>query len=136
MEFPPHGFKKISVKNDAGLFDPGFKGDIFNLDEYIKDSLNREKPDYLLFRGLFPQWDNTSRRIQANVFHESTPAVYQAWLQGLIRYTRQHLPADRQFIFINAWNEWAEGAYLEPDRKFGYAYLNATARALQDQTGT
>jgi len=130
LEFPPHGFKKISIKSDVGLFDPGFKGDIFSLKEYIADSLSREKPHYLLLRGLFPQWDNTSRRIQANVYHESTPMVYQDWLQGLMQYTVKNLPEDRQFIFINAWNEWAEGAYLEPDRKFGYAYLNATARAL------
>jgi len=136
MEFPPHGFNKISIKNDVNIFDPGFKGDVFSFREYMNESLNREKPEYDLFRGLFPQWDNTSRRIQAHVFHESTPALYQEWLSGLCRFARESLPPDRQFVFINAWNEWAEGAYLEPDRKHGYAYLNATAKALINLRGS
>ncbi len=50
----------------------------------------------------------------------------------MIRYTEATLPADRQFILINAWNEWAEGAHLEPDSRFGYSYLNSVGRALSD----
>lgn len=87
--------------------------------------------DYPLFRSLVPTWDNTARYgAQAHVLHDFTPPVMQRWMEELIRYSERHLPADRRFVVVNAWNEWAEGAHLEPDTRFGYAYLNAIGRAL------
>jgi 2-polyprenyl-3-methyl-5-hydroxy-6-metoxy-1,4-benzoquinol methylase len=56
--------------------------------------------------------------------------AYYRWLCKVIEYTRKTFRQDERFFFINAWNEWAEGAYLEPDKKYGYAYLNTTSRAL------
>jgi hypothetical protein len=42
----------------------------------------------------------------------------------------QKYPDEEQLVFINAWNEWAEGTYLEPDQKYGMGYLEATKRAI------
>ena len=83
-----------------------------------------------LFKCVFPMWDNSSRRVTSipSIFHGSTPALYADWLRYCLR---QAQPGD--FVFINAWNEWAESAYLEPDLHFGHAYLEATWRALQEE---
>ena len=102
------------------------------LPEVVKGELEREKPDYTLFRGIFPQWDNTARRKDPKIFYGATTELYQQWFEHIIKYTNNNLPTDRQLIFINAWNEWAEAAYIEPDAKYGYSYLNATARAMKN----
>jgi lipopolysaccharide biosynthesis protein len=81
-----------------------------------------------------PGWDNTARRgTTANIFVNGSPQAYEVWLRGIVDATKRDLPAGERFLFVNAWNEWAEGAHLEPDLKFGRAYLEATRRAL---TGT
>src|SRR5690606_2799701 len=90
-----------------------------------------EPKDFTYFRSIVPIWDNTARYgAEAYVVHGSSPQKYQEWLSTLIEYSKQTLPEDRRFILVNAWNEWAEGAHLEPDTRYGYAYLNATGRAL------
>jgi lipopolysaccharide biosynthesis protein len=77
-----------------------------------------------------PGWDNTPRRQDASfVIESSTPGAFQAWLETTIAETKRDLHGDERLVFINAWNEWAEGAYLEPDRRFGHAYLEAVRNA-------
>jgi len=89
-------------------------------------------PPYTWYRGTFPRWDNTPRKIfGAGIYINDSPQEFRRWLEGVIAWSREQLPVDQRFIFINAWNEWAEGAFLEPDRCYGYAYLNACARALE-----
>lgn len=86
------------------------------------------------FRSLAPIWDNTARYgADALMVHGSTPQLFQEWLEQSIAHARAHLPPDRRLIVVNAWNEWAEGAHLEPDTRYGYAYLNAIGRALSAQ---
>jgi lipopolysaccharide biosynthesis protein len=79
-----------------------------------------------------PGWDNTPRRASgARIWLGSSPARYESWLEGtLARF--EPFGVDEDFVFVNAWNEWAEGNHLEPDLKWGRAYLEATRRvALQ-----
>ena len=67
-----------------------------------------------------------------NVYVNNTPELYERWLKNAIEYTLKSFhPRDKRLIFINAWNEWGEGAHLEPDVKNGYAYLRATREALE-----
>ena len=58
------------------------------------------------------------------------PGAYQAWLQAMIEQTRLMHHGDARIVFVNSWNEWAEGAHLEPDKIFGVGYLQATRDAL------
>jgi Glycosyltransferase WbsX len=134
-EFPPHKHAVGHIGQDLKGLPEDFKGWVCDYELVARHSLTAPVPDYPLYRGLFPSWDNSARkRNQALIFHHADPSRYEYWLRGLVSYTRQNLVGDQRIIFINAWNEWAEGAHLEPDLKHGSAYLDATLRALSGQT--
>lgn len=83
------------------------------------------------FRCVTPAWDNTARRgSNGLVFVGSTPERYGAWLSDVVAETRREYHAEERLLFINAWNEWAEGAHLEPDQYWGLRYLAETRRCL------
>src|SRR5208337_4740988 len=78
-------------------------------------------------RAVFPSWDNTARTApRSYVVLNGTPANYEYWLAESIRRTVSDFPGQDRFVFINAWNEWAEGCYLEPDRRFQREFLETT----------
>jgi hypothetical protein len=82
---------------------------------------------------VLPGWDNTPRSGRRGlVFEGSTPALFHDYLRKAIRSVSSKPPVER-IVFLKAWNEWAEGNYLEPDSRFGHQYLDATRRALRDQ---
>jgi lipopolysaccharide biosynthesis protein len=82
------------------------------------------------YPGAFVDWDNTARYgMRGRVVKGANPNRFRYWLTQLVD-SLQAEPPDHRLIFINAWNEWAEGAYLEPDERFGYAYLEAVAESL------
>ena len=90
----------------------------------------REEAGLTTFPGAFIDWDNTARYgKKARIFKGANSERFQYWFDQLVKNTMQR-PVDEQFIFINAWNEWAEGTYLEPDEKNGYGYLEAIRKVL------
>lgn len=102
---------------------------IFDYATVVERMLAKPLPAYPYHRGVVPAWDNSARRAQhAFILKDSTPARYEHWLRQVARQAQAgpHAP----LVFINAWNEWAEGCHLEPDQRFGRAYLEATQRAL------
>ncbi len=134
VEFPPHQVTAADITYEMEDLDrENFGGDIFNYKDVVVSELHKDKVDYPLYKCVFPCWDNTARlNHNAHLFTGSTPGLYEIWLDYAIKHTKQCLPSKRQIVFINAWNEWAEGAHLEPDRKFGKKYLEATRRALRE----
>lgn len=99
--------------------------------------MGRPEPGYKVFPGITPAWDNTPRRrAGAHIFVGSTPKLFGHWLRWSVNRAAARFEGDEQLVFINAWNEWAEGNHLEPDQRWGRQYLEATARALAGRTRT
>lgn len=135
MEFPPHGVSReeILITPKMRIVNPRYEGHVYDYSTAVQRELRKKVPngcDY--YRCVFPSWDNEARRKgRGETFAHSSPALYGQWLKHACEHAAKELPADRRFVFVNAWNEWAEGAYLEPDRRYGYAYLQATADVLR-----
>ena len=131
IEFAPNTFPMSDFGNQVEMVNPNFDGHIYDYDSAITLAKNYSNPDYKKFRGICPQWDNEARMPgKSGVVANSSPDAYRDWLRMLCEFTTTHFAPEERLIFINAWNEWAEGAYLEPDRRYGYAYLRATASGL------
>jgi lipopolysaccharide biosynthesis protein len=121
----------MEMKNKLYPYRP-INGSVLNYDD-VADYYMSQPPitDFTYFRSIIPSWDNTPRYgSEAFIIHKSTPEKFQKWLDELIADAEERLPEDRRFVVVNAWNEWAESAVLEPDSRFGYAYLNSIGRAL------
>jgi len=132
VEFPPHNLRDASVNAEIQFFNP-FKGYVLQFATIARSYLTRDYADEPVFKTVFPSWDNTARTGQrAVVVLNGTPANYAHWLSSTIEKTLQAGASD-PLVFINAWNEWAEGCHLEPDRKYGRAFLEATAAAKRGE---
>lgn len=131
FEFPPH-FCQTCPAEEIIIIDENFAGTVYDMPSLV-DLKKEQHYSYKVFRTVFPSWDNVARKNEfATIFHNSSPGIYKEWLSSMLSYTYQNNQPAEQIVFINAWNEWAEGAYLEPDRKYGYAYLQATGEALRN----
>ena len=108
VEFPPHGhFRNPDIRSKRKNLSPSFSGKIFDYKHVVKRSLERKKTEYRLFRGVMPSWDNTARKKdRAYIYSGSSPELYEEWLRSIIRDSSQG--EANSFVFINAWNEWAE----------------------------
>ena len=135
IEFPPHKIcEGLDDKTSTvELLDQDFAGRVWKYDDVVASALAEPAPSFPLIRTTTPYWDNEARRPgRSTVMQGSTPAKFNAWLSRTIAFARKNPVHGEAFIAVNAWNEWAEGAYLEPDVHYGAAYLNALSRALHD----
>lgn len=130
VEFPPQGLAEQKAPTGE-ILNPDFAGNVADYRDMAIHYATREAPAYTRFKGVMPGWDNTARR-QNNSFciENATPGAFQAWLEETIEETRMQNYGDERIVFVNAWNEWAEGAYLEPDCRFGHTYLEAVKNAM------
>ena len=131
VQFPPHETQGAIVPPPSPTFSE-FTGQFFDYQEVAIKAVSAPQPSFNLFPGVMPSFDNTARRKQAaHAFLNSNPETYEFWLRGAIEKAKQQFTGEERIVFINAWNEWAEGAHLEPDQFHGHAYLEATNRAGQ-----
>lgn len=127
-EFPPVGSNTLSATPRAAVADlaPAFAGRLLDYSHLAKRFMSRPGPPFVRHRGVAPGWDNTARRgPRATVYLRPSPRLYARWLRAA-RAAEMTERGPDGLVFVNAWNEWAEGAYLEPDQLFGDAYLRAT----------
>lgn len=105
---------------------------IINYGRYIKFLSKQPQPDYKQYPCVTPMWDNTSRRKRnITMLTGATPELFGKWLRNVLKRFKPY-SKEENLIFINAWNEWAEGNHLEPCRKWGHSYLEETKKAIQD----
>ncbi|WP_401744447.1 glycoside hydrolase family 99-like domain-containing protein [Stenotrophomonas geniculata] len=131
VEFPPNMSNPRSLSAQQWLLNPAFNGDVRDWRELAAEIAARPLPDYPLYPGVNPGWDNEARRSgRGRVYLHASPRGYRDWLRTTIHERLAPAPASQRMVFINAWNEWAEGAVLEPDARLGHAWLQATRDAL------
>lgn len=109
------------------------KPDIFSYGEYVEFMKNRPIKNVKRYPCVSPGFDNSPRRVDKTFlcFKDSSPKIYGEWLKdSLLRY--DSFGDEENFVFINAWNEWAEGNHLEPDIKWGKAYIEKTKSIINE----
>lgn len=133
--FAPHKYFQGGASSYVRRLDPLFRGAAKSYAALAEAAMADMAKPYRYLPSVCPDWDNEARKPRRGTsFYGSTPALYGHWLEAASRYALE-APADERIVFINAWNEWAEGAYLEADRHYGYAYLAETARVFARVAG-
>jgi lipopolysaccharide biosynthesis protein len=128
VEFPPHNLSSTNINSQLKFYNH-FRGNVLQYAVIAQSYLDRTYSAARVFKTVFPSWDNTARAKQrALVVVNGVPENYEYWLAATIDIVKQSGRHD-ELIFINAWNEWAEGCHLEPDRWFGHEFLQATLNA-------
>lgn len=97
---------------------------IIDYKKFIDFDIQNANPN--VYPGVCPMWDNSSRRIghSAFILKNSTPEYFKYWYRQKTK-DENFKGLEDKFIFINAWNEWAEGNHLEPCEKWEKSYLKA-----------
>ncbi|MDX2479780.1 MAG: glycoside hydrolase family 99-like domain-containing protein [Desulfuromusa sp.] len=107
---------------------------IYNYQDVVENDLKYDfQQGWPIFPGVCPGWDNSPRRSEGSalIINDSTPELFKKWSLNKIKMTDWDLLPDR-FIFVNAWNEWAEGNHLEPCERWGTKYLSAIQSAIRE----
>ena len=101
-----------------------------DMEAFVAFDICQPRPDYTLFPGVCPSWDNSARRPkgQAILFRNASPALFADWTRAKTRGFQAE--SDKNLVFVNAWNEWAEGNHLEPCLTHGHGWLDALRQGL------
>lgn len=104
---------------------------VYDYDKACKTLTNRAPYFKNSVPGMFTSWDKTPRNgTKAMIYTGSTPEKFEKYLKCQMERCKKVY--DSEYLFITAWNEWGEGAYLEPDEQYGYGYLNAVKKVVEE----
>ena len=136
VEFPPHNMwlESIAVRGVDLKGKSAFLYHYGKLVEYLTDRMKEDHSDSpRIHHSVMMGWDNAGRRKDGWFTYcgFSLKALYK-WMLAVRKKTVREFPPEKRYCFINAWNEWGEGTYLEPDLKYGYACINTISKALYD----
>lgn len=131
LEFPPNNSSPPDITKQVKPVVDDFKSKVYDWRIFLERSFSYEKPNYQFFRSVTPAWDNTARKKNKGIiFHNSSPELFQInVVNAMFETVRCNTDFDKRLMFVNAWNEWAEGAHLEPDERYGYAWLSSVRNA-------
>ena len=124
FDFPPHhslGDFKIKNKNTIIYNELIYKNIVYN----YSNSKN-----FSFFRCSMLQWDNCPNLNRCEIYDYYSPEQFYLINKIIIDWTKKHYDKENRFFFINSWNNWYEGSYLEPDQKYGYASINSLSKAI------
>jgi Rhamnan synthesis protein F/Glycosyltransferase WbsX len=132
IEAPPLALADVvSASRKVRLANPGYAGSVLDYRTVADHARSRRPAEFALVRTVIPSWDSEPSEPGTGIsFVNDTPARYRRWLAASIAYAKARPVAGEALVFVEGWNVWDEGAYLEPDRDRGYAYLQATRDAL------
>src|SRR3546814_14011032 len=117
---PPRSTRTDTLFPYTTLF-RSWHGFRYDYEATLLNATERGRPDFKRYPAAFPMWDNTPRQpLYGTSFDNATPEKFQYYLEQKIEEARSFFVGDERLVFINAWNEWAEGAHLEPDPVTGH----------------
>lgn len=129
-------FAPTGCSFDKAIIEQSSEREVFNYAKAVDNRYSQKQyynhyPVKPFYYSCTMGWDNSARRKKGYcVLSEYSPEKFYSWLRLIIEETKRRFKPDERFIFINAWNEWAEGTYLEPDKKYGYTNINTAAKAI------
>jgi lipopolysaccharide biosynthesis protein len=126
---------RFRARRRLSRLNPRFTHRVLPYRELVELAMAHAAPPYPRWPGVTPGFDNFPRhRRTATILLDPSPDVYQKWLTNALQRSREvaleYESRPDGLVFINAWNEWAEGNHLEPDQRYGHRFLDATAAAV------
>ena len=130
VEFPPQN-RASPATTPAAVLKPGWAGSRFDYAATALNFIGRASVPYPRYPAVFPSWDNTARQaLRGHSFDGVSPAAFRVYVEEKIEEIRNFHMGGARLLFVNAWNEWAEGTHLEPDIAHGHRWLEALRDAV------
>jgi lipopolysaccharide biosynthesis protein len=129
VEFPPHGL--VATSDVRKQRNRDYSGNMYDYRSAVVNSCLKPTDPYTVFPTVMPGWDNTPRRMnKSNIYVNESPEAFNFWMRTKIDILEHSDESpDKKLLFINAWNEWAEGSQIEPDTS---TYMNSRLDAVRD----